>query len=231
MDISARHPDDPLASPTRRRLFDQLVALRRPATTQELAGRVGRHHNWARAQLAALAGAGLVEQRTVRQARGRPRHEWSIAPGARPGGRAPEAYTQLGRWLARAVGRGGRLEEIEETGREIGRELAPPAGARLPAEAMRDVLATLGFAPKMESGRSVPLRYVLCNCPYREAVRENQIAVCTLHRGITRGLLERLDPEAQLAAFVPKDPDTAGCLIDVAGASPSPSPPPAGAPL
>ena len=49
-------------------------------------------------------------------------------------------------------------------------------------------------------------------------MRENQPAVCTLHRGITRGLLERLDPEARLAAFVPRDPDTAGCLIGVARA-------------
>ena len=40
--------------------------------------------------------------------------------------------------------------------------------------------------------------------------------VCTLHRGVTAGLLERIDPEARLVGFVPKDPDVAGCLIDVA---------------
>jgi hypothetical protein len=39
--------------------------------------------------------------------------------------------------------------------------------------------------------------------------------VCTLHRGITRGLLETLEPRAQLVDFVPRDPDTGGCLIDV----------------
>jgi predicted ArsR family transcriptional regulator len=216
MDLTPTDPADPLASPTRRRLFAELVELRRPATTVELAERVGRHHNWARAELARLAGAGLVERRTVRRPRGRPRHEWSVAPDARPGGRAPEGYAALGRWLARAVGRDG-LDGVEETGREIGRELAPDAG-RPPAEMLQDALVTLGFAPRRERAGPDTVRYVLWNCPYREAVRENQAAVCTLHRGITQGLLERLDPQARLAAFVPRDPDTAGCLVDVAGA-------------
>jgi predicted ArsR family transcriptional regulator len=213
MDVTPRDPADPLASPTRRRLFEELVELRRPATTTELAERVGRHGNWVRAELARLTGAGLVERRTVRRPRGRPRHEWSVAPGARPGGRPPEAYTALGRWLARAVGRAG-LDGVEETGRAIGRELAPADGREV-ADALQDVLVTLGFAPRPEPDGPGRLRYVLGNCPYREAVRENQAAVCTLHRGITRGLLERLDPSARLAAFVPRDPDTAGCLIDV----------------
>src|SRR5829696_4537062 len=218
MDVTPRDPTDPLASPTRRRLFEELVGLRRPATTLELAERVGRHHNWTRAELARLAGAGLVDRRTVPRPRGRPRHEWSVAPEAQPGGQPPEAYTALGRWLARAVGRDGGLDAVEETGREIGRELAPDDAAGPLAEALHDVLVTLGFAPRLERDATAPLRYVLCNCPYREAVRENQAAVCTLHRGITRGLLERLDPAATLAAFVPRDPDTAGCVIDVAPA-------------
>jgi hypothetical protein len=54
---------------------------------------------------------------------------------------------------------------------------------------------------------------------YRDAVRENQPAVCTLHRGITRGLLDKLDPDARLVGFVARDPFTAGCLIDVQGAA------------
>ena len=64
------------------------------------------------------------------------------------------------------------------------------------------------------------MRFVLRNCPYREAVRENQPAVCGLHRGITRGLLDRLDPRAQLIGFVAKDPLTAGCLVDVGAVTP-----------
>ena len=67
--------------------------------------------------------------------------------------------------------------------------------------------------------RPTRVRFVLGNCPYRDAVRENPPAVCTLHRGITRGLLDRLDPTATLAGFVAKDPDSAGCLIELAGIS------------
>jgi hypothetical protein len=43
--------------------------------------------------------------------------------------------------------------------------------------------------------------------------------VCSLHQGITFGLLERLDLRATLSGFIAKDPDTAGCLIAVDGVS------------
>jgi hypothetical protein len=48
-------------------------------------------------------------------------------------------------------------------------------------------------------------------------VHENQPLICTLHEGITRGLLEALAPDATLAAFIPRDPDQAGCTIEVRG--------------
>jgi hypothetical protein len=51
----------------------------------------------------------------------------------------------------------------------------------------------------------------------RDSVRENQDVVCTLHRGLTRGLLDRLAPTATLERFVPHDPDRAGCEIDIGG--------------
>ena len=50
-------------------------------------------------------------------------------------------------------------------------------------------------------------------------VLENQPAICTLHKGITRGLLDVLDPHAKLAGFVPHDPDEGGCLIELRGLS------------
>ena len=63
----------------------------------------------------------------------------------------------------------------------------------------------------------------LRNCPYRDSVRQNQHVVCTLHRGLTRGLLDRLAPTATLARFVPHDPDHAGCEIDIEGLASAPS--------
>jgi predicted ArsR family transcriptional regulator len=229
VDIPTTAPGDVLAPPVRVQLVTILSELLRPATTQELAERVGRHPNTVRLQLERLAESGLLERRTVTQARGRPRHEWAIAAGARPGGQAPQAHGRLAEWLARALSRPPGLAEIETVGREAGRELAP-SDERSVGDAMQDALAALGFAPRRERPARGRHRFVLGNCPFRSAVRENQPAICTLHRGVTAGLLEGIDPRARLVDFVPEDPDLAGCVIDVAEherAAPLRTPPPA----
>jgi len=224
MEVPPPPADDALAAPIRARLFWELGELRRPATTQELAALVARHPNTVRIQLQQLADAGLLERRVTRQARGRPRHQWAIARGARPAGERPQAYGQLSRWLARAAGAAGDFAGIERTGREIGRELAPRPAAQGTATAMQDALTALGFQPRAERASRRRVRFVLANCPYRDAVRQNQPAVCSLHRGITAGLLDRLDPDASLADFVAKDPYAAGCLIELAGVAPAAQP-------
>jgi predicted ArsR family transcriptional regulator len=222
MDLTAPvSEDDVLAAPVRARLFEALAALRRPAGTDELAATVGRHPNSVRVQLRRLADAGLLECRTEQRARGRPRHLWAILPDARPGGRPPDAHAELSRWLARAMRRGHRLADVEAAGREIGRELAPAAGGRDIREAMQDALTALGFAPQGEPAGEGRWRYVLGNCPYRSAVAENPALVCSLHRGLTAGLIDELDPAHALEGFVARDPFEAGCLIEMAQAVPS----------
>jgi predicted ArsR family transcriptional regulator len=163
--------------------------------------------------------AGLVERSRPRRTVGRPRDDWTIAAGARPGGQPPSAYADLGRWLARAIPAGPRrLRDIEATGREIGRELAPGGDAQASAqETFETTLTALGFQPRMRREQTGDVTFCLDNCPYRNAVRENQEVVCTLHRGLTRGLLDVLKPEAKLTGFVPRDPDKAGCLIELSG--------------
>jgi predicted ArsR family transcriptional regulator len=215
MDIPPTSENDVLAQPIRARLFQALAELRRPATTQELAALVGRHPNTVRVQLQRLSDAGLLERRRAAQRRGRPRQEWAIAANARPTGQRPQAHMQLSQWLARAIGTTGRLEDIEAAGREIGRELAPQQQGRDVVDALHDALTALGFAPQRRPINGRGVRYVLGNCPYREAVAQNQPVVCTLHRGMTTGMLDRLDRTAKLVAFVAKDPYAAGCLIDV----------------
>jgi predicted ArsR family transcriptional regulator len=109
-----------------------------------------------------------------------------------------------------------RLREIEATGRRIGQELATAVAAS-PEQAIGDLLTALGFQPEIEHEPEGRLRCRLRNCPYRDSVRENQAVVCTLHRGLTRGLLDRLAPTATLERFAPHDPDRAGCEIDIDG--------------
>jgi predicted ArsR family transcriptional regulator len=210
-------PEDGLAQPTRARLFVLLSELKRPAGTAELAERLGLHHNGVRVHLERLAQQGLVERARVRQGRGRPPDAWAIAPRAQPGGLAPRAYHDLGRWLARALrNRRGGLRGVEETGREVGRELAPK-GVEQVTTALETTLAALGFQPTVESHVGNRMAICLGNCPYRDAVRENQPAICALHRGITRGLLDELAPHARLTDFVPHDPDLGGCRIELRG--------------
>jgi predicted ArsR family transcriptional regulator len=210
-----RSADDVLAQPTRARLFALLVELKRSAGTAELATRLGLHPNGVRIHLERLETAGLVARAQVRAARGRPPDAWMIAPDARPHGEPPRAYRDLGRWLARAMSH-GRLDqtELEETGREIGRELAPTDTAP-GIDAVERVLSALGFQPRPAARAGETVALSLCNCPYRDAVRENQPAICALHKGLTAGLLEVLAPRAELAGFVPHDPDVAGCVVEI----------------
>lgn len=211
------HREDALSQPTRAQLFALLSELKRPAGTAELAEQLELHPNGVRVHLERLAQEGLVERARAETPRGRPPDAWTIAPGAQPGGRAPRAYQDLGRWLARALrSRRGGMRGVEETGREIGRELAPK-GRRRDADALETTLTALGFQPTIEADEGDRVTICLGNCPYRDAVRENQPAICALHRGITRGLLDVLEPQAKLTGFVPHDPDRAGCEIELRG--------------
>jgi predicted ArsR family transcriptional regulator len=210
-------PEDALSQPTRARLFALLGELGRPAGTVELAERFGLHPNGVRLHLERLERDGLLLRASEPQPRGRPRDSWRIAPDAHPGGRAPRANADLVRWLARAMGSGARgLRGVESTGREIGRELASRQG-NTGADAFQAALTALGFQPQIQDRGDKQITVSLRNCPYRDAVRENQPVICTLHRGITRGLLDVQAPGAKLAGFEPRDPDAAGCLIELTG--------------
>jgi len=213
--------DDPLAQPARARAFAFLTELRRPATIEEIAAHLSLHPTGVRAHLARLEEAGLVERRAVRRGRGRPRHEWAVAPGAMPRGERPDAHGELAVWLAGALAAGATSRaELEAHGYEIGRALAPADGREPPAAALGDALAAMGFAPERREAGGLTT-YVLGNCPYRAAVHTGGRHVCALHAGITRGLLQRLVPGSRLADFVAKDPDGAGCLIEVEGLTPA----------
>ena len=82
---------------------------------------------------------------------------------------------------------------------------------------MGRMLTALGFAPRRGRAKPGHVLFRLGSCPYREAVRENQAVVCALHEGLTRGLLDVLEPSARLTRFVPEDPERAGCVIELKG--------------
>jgi hypothetical protein len=112
--------------------------------------------------------------------RGRPQDAWTVAPGAIPGCEPPRAYRDLGRWLARVLGaQPGEIRRIEDTGRQIGRELGPERADADP-DPMQAALAALGFGPVIAK-QETSSRSSCAIPPCRDAVRENQTAVCALH--------------------------------------------------
>ncbi len=210
--------EGPLAQPTRARIFAALADLRRPASTLELAELLQLHRNGVRLHLEHLERTGMILRSRERQARGRPSDQWSINPSALPGGDPPTAYADLGRWLVRTMTSSKvGLREIEASGRKIGADLASEDERLGPEERMHAALTALGFQPEREVGEDGRMTYCLRNCPYRDVVRERQAIVCTMHRGITRGLLDALDPETKLTNFVIEDPDAAACRIELRG--------------
>lgn len=206
---------DVLSQPTRARIFALLAERREPTGTEEVAAELGMHPNGVRRHLEHLSEAGLLDRRKQQGGRGRPGDRWSVAAGANPRGDRPTAYADLTNWLIRAYPPGPEtLERVEKTGREIGRELAPPKKEDA-AQAFREVMSALGFRPELEPKEDGGFSCSLGNCPYRESAARNQEVVCGLHRGITAGLLDKLDPEAELVEFEPKDPYKAGCRVEV----------------
>lgn len=156
-----------------------------------------------------------LEQVTAPSGRGRPHYEWWISPEARINGERPVAYRELATWLSRSISTlGGDLREIEEAGRQIGREIAPADGRGDPAKALESALSAMGFQPRRRDC-GARTTFTLANCPYRDVARANPGVVCTLHRGIARGLLQRVSPASELTGFNIRDPDKAGCLIEI----------------
>ncbi|MBS1887393.1 MAG: helix-turn-helix domain-containing protein [Actinobacteria bacterium] len=210
--------DDVLSQRTRAKIFAWLVEQRAPVGTEALATALELHPNGVRRHLERLREAGLVERSRSKGRRGRPGDLWAVAPGAEPGGGPPTGYAALAGWLARAIPAGrNRLREVEKTGRDIGRELAPDAAAADPVESFRQVVASLGFSPELEERGSAGFVCRLENCPYRASVMENKEVVCALHKGITDGLLAELLPRTRLTRWEPHDPELAGCVVGVSG--------------
>jgi predicted ArsR family transcriptional regulator len=210
--------EDVLSQPTRARLFGLLSSLRRGASTDELAKELGLHPNGVRQHLETMSQAGLVVRDQEKVGRGRPRDIWAIDPNAKPGGAAPTGYSELSRWLIKAID-GGPVDpgRIEERGREIGAGLADSGGSIDPETRFFEALSAMGFQPSRNPGAENEMTYCLENCPYRDAALERQSVICALHKGITSGILSSIDPETKMTRFVIKDPVTAGCEIGVKG--------------
>lgn len=204
--------------PTEARIVDLLRAADAPLDTATIAARLGLHPNGVRTQLQRLDRGGIVESDTAHGEVGRPRTLWRVTPQAIAEADLPHTGWAMARSLARAIpATPARLREVEAAGVDLGLELAADIGAAGGTEGQDPIgraLAALGFAPRRHFNGAVT-RYELCRCPYAEAVRENPAVVCTLHRGVVRGVLKSLGSDAELTGFVPHPPDIAGCIVEI----------------
>ncbi|HET6689471.1 MAG TPA: helix-turn-helix domain-containing protein [Miltoncostaeaceae bacterium] len=208
-----------IAHPSRRAIVEALGASAHGLTVAEIAGLIGRHSNAVRQHLEVLQRAGVVvaapSPPTGR--RGRPSTRYALAA---PGGVAAAGHRELVRLLLDLVRRTGMShDEVEAFGWEQGRRIVTEDA---PPEAISAAFASLGFAPEEVTSerarREGTLDVRLRACPFKEAVlAEGGELVCTLHRGLVRGALDRVDPSAELEAFEVKDPITAGCRVLATG--------------
>jgi predicted ArsR family transcriptional regulator len=209
-----------LGEPTRRALYDHLVAAGGWVGRDEAAAAVGVERGTAAHHLDRLAADGLVEvdfqRRTGRSGpgAGRPAKLYRRARRDIEVSLPPRDYQLAGRLLARAAERSRSegtdiVSALDREARAEGRRLADQARARPGGRpggrgrdrrrrAVLDVLAEHGFEPVGDD------EIVLRNCPFHRLAREHTELVCGMnlsllgavieHAGDT-GLSARLEPE------------------------------------
>ncbi len=105
-------------------------------------------------------------------------------------------------------------DEMLDAGRDQGRADAgrwPASTAAI--EALADEQARLGFDPTvvdLEAGAVV----AFAHCPFRELAEQHPDLVCSLHRGLVEGLVERLEGAA-VTRFHPLV-DRTPCQVELA---------------
>lgn len=207
---------DAFGDPTRRQVYlyvrDRTPADRGEAlgvTASEVAAEVGVHPNVARHHLDKLAAGGYLEVATVKapgSGAGRPSKRYLVA-----GDRLDEVPVRSDDLVLSLLGRAlDRLPDdeaerlAEEVGAEYGRALAAGlSGAHLAAgqrslrsaiQAVADALSAHGFAAHAER-RNDQLRIINNHCPFGDVATEHPV-ICAVDRGMVRGMLSELYPNA-----------------------------------
>jgi predicted ArsR family transcriptional regulator len=211
-----RRPDDSvsivglLAEPTRRRLYELVVASPAPVSRDEAGAAIGISRDLAAFHLDRLAAAGLLETEYRRRSgrngpgAGRPAKLYRRAATELTVALPPRTYALAAELMAIAL---DRLEE--PSGREalssVAREKGSTVGAELRARradkpgdpATTDALVTAlvesGYEPIAEpETRSIVLR----NCPFHALVAEHRELTCQMNLAWAEGVVTGLGAEA-----------------------------------
>ncbi|HSP52853.1 MAG TPA: helix-turn-helix domain-containing protein [Cryobacterium sp.] len=207
-------------------ILELLRSSDEPLDVPSLATRVGLHPSTVRSHLDRLVTVGLaVETVEARSRPGRPRLLYSAEA---PVGEVPEdSYRLLAGILAGSLAASGKsgVDDATAAGRNWGSELvqrgdahpAADSGPSAPVDGgtatlrIVEILDEVGFSPKLrapEPGLSVgsdPAEVVieLHRCPFLDVAKHNSDVVCSVHRGLMEGALERMHAPAVRVTLEP----------------------------
>ncbi|WP_430782952.1 helix-turn-helix transcriptional regulator [Actinoplanes sp. G11-F43] len=198
-----------LGSASRATIMRMVRAERGGLTAAEVAAETGQHLSTTRAHLDRLVAAGLlVKARASGGMPGRP--AWRFRAAATDP--APAPYRALAMALLEDLQSGDR-DGAARVGRDWGRRLAVHTTAADPADAVTDVLDGLGFAAVRDrSAPHAPERVLLRTCPFLDLVGRNPDAMCGLHAGMVRGVLDQRGADSEGTVLEPFGTSTA-CVV------------------
>lgn len=174
-----------LDEPTRRKLYEHVVAQDVPVGRDEAAAALGVPRQTAAFHLDKLADEGLLEviyeRRTGRSGpgAGRPAKLYRRSPGEVRVSLPERRYDLAGDLLAAAVEEAGAQAVLARKAEEFGARLAPQD-----ADAALAVLAEHGYEPAPDG-----TGFVLRNCPFHALAKEHTDLVCGMNLHLLAGIL------------------------------------------
>jgi predicted ArsR family transcriptional regulator len=185
-----------LGDNTRYAIYLELARSSQPRTTAEIAETLQLHPNTVRPHLDRMRDVGLLQLDVeTRGEVGRPQHRYSLAPDAPSLGLEPPSTVMLSRMLLRLVEAAGiKGVDAAEIGRVHGADDAERfLDAPSSLEALVSQLERVGFDPVVAEGEDDDTVVVaFAHCPFRSFAEANPDVVCSLHRGLVEGFLDRL---------------------------------------
>jgi predicted ArsR family transcriptional regulator len=198
-----------LSGVSRLALLELLRTQQMPMDVPKIAAAVGLHPNTVRSHLARLLEVGLVSEAIeVRTRPGRPRMLYSAVPRETDppeSGPAPsvDSYQLLASILADGLAEGPTAgpprgsERAGEAGRRWAERFVPsedstsvPIDRDVAIERVVAILDVVGFAPALSGDHAeIELR----RCPFLDVAKEHSTVVCSVHRGLMQGALDRMN--------------------------------------
>jgi predicted ArsR family transcriptional regulator len=191
-----------LDEPTRRRLYEFVVARQAPVSRDEVAEAVGTPRATVAFHLDRLVAEGLLEvvfeRRTGRSGpgAGRPSKLYRRSPEHIAVSLPERRYELAAGLLAGALDEAEPRKALRRRAREAGRKLGE--AARTDQDVLR-ALRDFGYEPRAEGGT-----VVLVNCPFHSLAQQHTELVCGMNLGLVDGILDGLAATGVTARLAPQ---------------------------